>query len=213
MGSMYHEGSRALQDQFDTRRLADRLAVVQAHTRFTAEDKDFIQRSPMFFLATAVAQGRPECSYKGGLPGFVRVVDERTLVFPDYDGNGMFKSLGNLLVNPHVGLLFIDFEQPERLRISGIATLNGEEDRRLAGYAGGQLLVQVQAERIFPNCPRYIHKMRLIEHSAYVPRPDYTPPVPRWKKMKVFRETLPRLRRRVHSVAHMAFYRLPREEE
>lgn len=213
MSFMYHEGARALQDQFDTRRLANRLEVVQAHTTFTADDRDFIQHSAMFFLATADALGRPDCSYKGGLPGFVRVIDERTLVFPDYDGNGMFKSLGNLLLNPHVGLLFIDFEQPERLRVNGTATIQGEEDPLLAHYAGAQLLVHVQAEQIFPNCPRYIHKMRLIEHSAYVPRPEYTPPVPRWKKMKVFQETLPRMRRRVRSVAHMALYHLPPEAE
>jgi uncharacterized protein len=212
MGSMYHEGSRALQDQFETRRLADRLQVVQAHTTFTADDKEVIEESTMLFLATADAEGHPECSYKGGLPGFVRVVDERTLVFPDYDGNGMFKSLGNVMTNPHVGLLFIDFEQPGRLRINGTATIHGEEDPLLAEYVGAQLLVRVQVERIFPNCPRYVHKMRLVEHSAYVPRPDYTPPVPRWKKMKIFRETLPRFRRRVRSVAHMAFYRLPQEE-
>ena len=67
----------------------------------------------MFFLATADEHGMPQCSYKGGDPGFVRVVDEHTLAFPSYDGNGMYLSLGNLLVNPQVGILFIDFAQPE----------------------------------------------------------------------------------------------------
>ncbi len=212
MSNMYHRGSRQLQDQFDSRRLADRLELVQAHTTFTEDDRSFLQRSAVFFLATADAEGHPDCSYKGGLPGFVRVVDERTLAFPDYDGNGMFRSLGNILLNPYVGLLFIDFEHPERLRVNGIATLY-DDDPLLSEYPGAQLIVRVQVERIFPNCPRYIHKMRLLEYSAYVPRPDYTPPVPRWKKMKVFRETLPRMRRRVSSVAKMAFYRVPAGEE
>lgn len=211
MNPMYHEGSRELQDHFDSRKLADRLELVQAHTTFTTDDRDFINRSAMFFLATADAEGRPDCSYKGGLPGFVRVVDTRTLAFPDYDGNGMFRSLGNILVNPAVGLLFINFEHPERLRINGTATLS-DDDPLLDDYPGAQLMVRVQAARIFPNCPRYIHTMRFIEHSKYVPRLGYTPPVPRWKKMKVFRETLPRMRRRVRAVAHMALYRLPPEQ-
>ena len=109
---MYHDGSRSLQDRFATRRLADRLVEKLARSAFTEEDRTFIESRPLFFLATADAQGRPDCSYKGGVPGFVRVVDPHTLAFPNYDGNGMFKSLGNILLNPHVGLLFIDFERP-----------------------------------------------------------------------------------------------------
>ena len=109
---MYHDGSRRLQDRFETRRLADRLVEKVAHGEFTDADRAFIESRPMFFLATADAEGRPDCSYKGGRPGFVRVVDAETLAFPSYDGNGMFKSLGNILVNPQVGLLFIDFESP-----------------------------------------------------------------------------------------------------
>ena len=114
MSRMYHWGSRKLQSQFDSRRIADRLEQRTVHDTFTDEDRAFIERSSMFFLATADAEGRPDCSYKGGMPGFVRVLNSNTLAFPDYDGNGMFKSLGNLLVNPHVGMLFIDFEHPGR---------------------------------------------------------------------------------------------------
>jgi uncharacterized protein len=187
----YHEGSRRLQDQFDTRRVADRLDEVQVHTRFTPEDRALIERARMFFLATANDQGEPECSYKGGLPGFVRVVDDRTLAFPDYNGNGMYRSLGNVLVNPRVGLLFIDFEHPQRLRINGEATLH-DTDPLLAEFEGAQLIVRVRATRIFPNCPRYIHEMRLVKHSVYVPRPHHTPPVPVWKQWEEFREVLPR---------------------
>jgi uncharacterized protein len=187
---MYHDGSRQLQDQFDTRRLADRLAEVVAHGAFTDADRAFIESRPLFFLATADAEGRPDCSYKGGLPGFVRVVDSQTLAFPSYDGNGMFKSLGNIVVNPNVGLLFIDFESPKRLRVNGRATIH-DDDPMLAELVGAQLIVRVEAEAIFPNCPRYIHRMQVVEHSVYAPREDYTPPVPEWKERPVFREVLP----------------------
>lgn len=121
--AMYHEGSRQLQDRFGSRRIADRLEQVTLHTAFTADDRAFIEGCAMFFLATVDAEGRPDCSYKGGMPGFVRVLDEQTLAFPDYDGNGMFRSMGNILVNPHIGLLFVDFEHPNRVRVNGLAAL------------------------------------------------------------------------------------------
>jgi predicted pyridoxine 5'-phosphate oxidase superfamily flavin-nucleotide-binding protein len=187
----YHSGSRQLQDRYDSRRIADRLEQVTAHTTFTENDRAFIEKRAMFFLATADPDGWPDCSYKGGLPGFVRVVDEHTLVFPDYDGNGMFRSLGNILSNPHVGLLFVDFEKPSRLRVNGTATLHFD-DPLLPEYPGAQLIIRVHAERIFPNCPRYIHKMQLVEYSVYVPTGDHLPPEPGWKQDEVFRDALPR---------------------
>lgn len=187
----YHAGSRQLQARFDSRRIADRLEQVTAHTIFTDGDRAFIESCPMFFLATANQEGWPECSYKGGMPGFVRVLDERTLAFPDYDGNGMFRSLGNILVNPHVGLLFIDFQKLNRLRVNGIATLH-TDDPLLLEFPGAQLIVRVRAERIFPNCPRSIHKMHLVEYSVYAPTSDHTPPEPEWKQMKEFRDALPK---------------------
>ena len=190
MSSMYHQGSRQLQRQFDSQRIADRLEERTVHATFTDEDRAFIERSLMFFLATADAEGRPECSYKGGMPGFVRVLTSTTLAFPDYDGNGMFKSLGNLLVNPHVGMLFMDFEHPDRIRINGTATLHAD-DALLSEYPGSQLMVRVQAEQIFPNCPRYIHTMQIINYSVYAPRLGYTPPEPEWKQMEEFRDALP----------------------
>jgi uncharacterized protein len=187
---MYHEGMRRLQDERETRRLADRLEQVTVHDTFTDDDRAFIERCAMVFVATADAEGRPECSYKGGLPGFVRVVDDRTLAFPDYDGNGMYRSWGNVLVNPHVGLLFLDFEQPRRIRVNGTATI-AEDDALRSEFTGAVFVVRVRAERIFPNCPRYIHRMRLVEHSVYAPQPDVTPPVPDWKRYDVFRDALP----------------------
>jgi hypothetical protein len=186
---MYHEGSRRLQDQFDSRRIADRLEQVTVHTAFTDSDRRFIEGCSMFFLATADALGRPDCSYKGGLPGFVRIEDEHTLVFPDYDGNGMFRSLGNISVNPQVGLLFINFEQPGRLRVNGLANLQHDKVLR-ARHPGAQVLVRVEVGRIFPNCPRYIHKMNLMEPSVYAPRADYVPPEPDWKRREEFRDAL-----------------------
>ena len=125
---MYHEHSRALQDRFDSRRIADRLAEVLLRREFSEEDRGFIARQSFFFLASADAQGRPECSYKGGAPGFVRVVSPDTLAFPSYDGNGMFRSLGNILANPAVGLLFIDFAAPQRLRLTGRAAVHLEDE-------------------------------------------------------------------------------------
>jgi predicted pyridoxine 5'-phosphate oxidase superfamily flavin-nucleotide-binding protein len=182
---------RSLQDRFDTRRLADRLDEKLAHRDFSDEDRAFIESRPLFFLATADDQGRPDCSFKGGAPGFVRVTGEAELAFPSYDGNGMFRTLGNLLVNPAVALLFIDFEKPRRLRVNGSASAAGD-DPLLASFAGAQLIVRVRAERIFPNCPRYIHRMTTVEPSPYVPRAGYTPPVPKWKRFDEFADVLPR---------------------
>jgi uncharacterized protein len=186
----YHEGMRALQDARETRQLADRLEQTVLRAAFTDEDRAFIASRPMFFVATADAQGRPDCSYKGGLPGFVRVLDERTIAFPDYDGNGMYRSWGNLLVNPHVALLFIDFETPKRLRVHGGARIAADDPLR-ASFPDAVFVVRVSVTHIYPNCPRYIHRMQLLEYSAYAPREDYTPPVPAWKGYEVFRDALP----------------------
>lgn len=187
---MYHDGMRQLQDARETRPLADRLAQVTVRAAFTDEDRAFIERCPMFFVATADASGHPDCSYKGGLPGFVRVLDNRTLAFPDYDGNGMYRSWGNVVANPHVGLLFLDFENSRRIRVNGTAQIRAD-DPLCAEYPGSVFIVRVTATRIFPNCPRYLHKMKLVEYSAYAPRPNYTPPIPAWKTFDAFRDALP----------------------
>jgi predicted pyridoxine 5'-phosphate oxidase superfamily flavin-nucleotide-binding protein len=189
----YHEGSRRLQDRFDTRRLADRLderflrdAVIGP------EDRAFIERMDMFFLATADADGRPQCSYKGGAPGFVRVLDERTLAFPNYDGNGMYLSMGNLALNPHVGMLFIDFvaARPSRLRVNGVASIDGR-DELIDAYPEAQFVVRVSATQVLPNCPRYIHRMELVERSRFVPERGRETPVPAWKRAEWACDALP----------------------
>ena len=189
--SPYHDGMRQLQDRFDSRRLADRLDEKLGRTAFTDEDRLFIESRQLFFLATADAEGRPDCSYKGGSAGFVQVTGAGELAFPSYDGNGMFRSLGNVLVNPAVALLFIDFERPNRLRVNGRASIT-DDDPLLADFAGAQLVVRVRAVRIFPNCPRYIHRMQFAEASPYVPSAGYTPPVPKWKQFDMFKDVLPR---------------------
>jgi predicted pyridoxine 5'-phosphate oxidase superfamily flavin-nucleotide-binding protein len=191
-GERYHAGSRELQDRFDTRRLADRVDERTGRDHIGPEDAEFIERMDMFFLATADAEGRPQCSYKGGEPGFVRVLDAHTLAFPNYDGNGMYLSWGNALVNPQVGLLFIDFvaERPSRLRVEGVASVEHEDE--LAGrWPEAQFVVRVRAQRVFPNCPRYIHRMALVERSAYVPRAGRPTPVPEWKRGPLAEGVLP----------------------
>jgi uncharacterized protein len=184
MTIMYHEGNRRLQDEFESRKIADRLDEL-ARTRFSADDQFFIESRALFFLATADAEGRPDCSHKGGMPGFVRVSAPDELVFPDYDGNGMFKSLGNIAVNPHVGLLFIDFEKPRRLRVNGRAVIS-REDPLLAHTVGAQMIVRVTADAIFPNCPRYIPQMQFVSPSMYAPQAGTPFPEPAWKNFPDF---------------------------
>lgn len=188
--TMYHEAARRLQARFDSRRLADRLEAVKVHTAITEGDREFIESRDMFFLATVDPDGWPTCSYKGGDPGFVKVADERTVAFPSYDGNGMFLSMGNVLATGRVGMLFLDFEAPRRLRLEGVATMHFE-DSLLAGWPGAQLVVRVQVERLYPNCPRYIHHYQLVERSRYLPRAGEEPPVPDWKRSEWAKDVLP----------------------
>ena len=177
---LYHEGNRRLQDSFESRRIADRLEEKLGRTAFSTDDVTFIESRPFFFLATADAEGRPDCSFKGGTPGFVRVLGAAELAFPDYDGNGMFKSLGNLLHNPSVGLLFIDFEKPRRLRLNGRAEIS-RDDPLMTEFAGAQMIVRVAATAVFPNCPRYIPTMAMVEPSRYLPTPGGESVEPAWK--------------------------------
>jgi predicted pyridoxine 5'-phosphate oxidase superfamily flavin-nucleotide-binding protein len=192
VSALYGDSSRELQRRFDTERLADRLEQRIVTDVITDTAREFIQRMDMFFLATVDSDGRPQCSYKGGDPGFVRVLDERTLAFPNYDGNGMFLSMGNVLETARVGMLFIDFvaERPSRLRLSGIASID-LEDELLGTYPDAQFVVRVRPEEVFPNCPRYIHRMALVERSRFVPRAGEETPIPQWKRSDWARDVLP----------------------
>ncbi|MGE0829739.1 MAG: pyridoxamine 5'-phosphate oxidase family protein [Hyphomonadaceae bacterium] len=189
--SFYHDGQRELQARFSSTALADRLAQVTHRTALTSEDQAFIGAASFFFLATADAEGRPDCSYKGGPPGFVRASAPDLIVFPDYDGNGMFRSLGNIQANPNVALLFIALsETPKRLRINGRAVLSFD-DPMMAEFAGAQALVKVTPEHIFPNCPRYIHDLGAGAHSPYTPKADEPPLEPAWKSFDAFKDVVP----------------------
>jgi predicted pyridoxine 5'-phosphate oxidase superfamily flavin-nucleotide-binding protein len=186
---LYHAGHRRLQDRFGSRRLADRLEAVTLRHAFSESDRAFIEAAGFFFLATADAGGRPDCSFKGGLPGFVRVAAPDELAFPDYDGNGMFRSLGNIAVNPAVGMLFIEMgATPRRLRVNGSATVV-RDDPLMAEMAGAQMVVRVRAAAIFPNCPRYIPGPD--GPSVYAPRPGVAPVEPAWKGFVDFRDVVP----------------------
>lgn len=185
----YHDGQRKLQDRFDTRRLADRLAE-GASDIFSPEHAAFVEARDMFFIASTDNDGFPDCSYKGGDPGFVRIVDQSTIAFPVFDGNGQFRTLGNLLVNPHVGLLFIDMETGSRLRVNGDAVIS-YDDPLLPSYQGAIAVVRVQARSIFANCRRYVHEYRKVTPSPFVPRDEVAAPVPDWKLHPWFDGTLP----------------------
>lgn len=187
---MFHDGNRALQDRFDGRRLADSLERNRRHETFTEADRTFIETAPFFFLATAHGE-TVDCSFKGGVPGFVRVTGGSTLAFPDYDGNSMYKSLGNILQGGNVGLLFIRFDGGrERMRVNGSATLDHDPDR-LAEFEGAKMIVDVTARHIFPNCPRYIPSMDGLEISPHAPREGHEPPDPAWKFRDYARDHLP----------------------
>jgi predicted pyridoxine 5'-phosphate oxidase superfamily flavin-nucleotide-binding protein len=189
MTSMFHAGSRTLQERFDTQRIAERIESRLVKSEIDEPSRRFIESVDMFFLATADERGRPNCSYKGGDPGFVRVVDARTIAFPNYDGNGMYLSMGNVGLNPHVGLLFIDFERCSRLRLNGTATLD-EADPLLPEYPEAQFIVRVQVRELFPNCPRYIHKLERVARSEFVPQAGCETPVPAWKRSEWARDAL-----------------------
>jgi hypothetical protein len=186
----FNDDHRYWQDRFDTRRIADRIDELLVHETIDAHAQQFIESRDMFFIATCDAGGHPQCSYKGGDPGFVRVVDERTIAFPVYDGNGMFLSLGNIRTQAYVGMLFIDFEHPNRLRVNGVATVD-DDDPLLAQMPGATAVVRVRTTQVFPNCGRYIHRLQLVERSAFVPRAGTEPPIPDWKRMTWAQEHLP----------------------
>ena len=190
MSEFFHEGSRKLQNQFETRPMADRIVEAIVTNQISSEDKAFIEEQNMFFLATVDQEGRPNCSYKGGSVGLVKVIDECTLAFPLYDGNGMYLSVGNVLVNEHVSLLFVDFQRQARLRLNGSAFIQ-ENDPLLAHRPEAEMVLRVKLREMFPNCPRYIHKMALEEESVFVPKMHCETPAPDWKRLEVVADVLP----------------------
>jgi predicted pyridoxine 5'-phosphate oxidase superfamily flavin-nucleotide-binding protein len=190
MSRLYGEQHRRFQDRFDTRRIADRLEQVACRTALDDGDKAFIGAADMFFLSTIDDRGRPTVSYKGGNPGFVRVLNDSAVAFPSYDGNGMFLSMGNISIHPEIGMLFISFERPHRLRLQGCATIS-QDAQMLAEYPGADLLVIVTLTDVFPNCPRYVHRYQKLSASRYVPQCGQEAPLAEWKRIDFIQDALP----------------------
>jgi predicted pyridoxine 5'-phosphate oxidase superfamily flavin-nucleotide-binding protein len=191
MSAIYSESHRALQEQFDTVRLADRVVDAVVRPELPAETKAFIESRDMFFLTTIDHRGYPTCSYKGGAPGFVRVVDSTTIAFPSYNGNGMFLSMGNINGNNKIGLLFMDFETPHRVRVHGVASID-HNDPLLTEFSGAELVVRVAVTETFINCPRYIHQYQRLLTSKYAPQAGCdAPPAPQWKRIDMIQDALP----------------------
>jgi predicted pyridoxine 5'-phosphate oxidase superfamily flavin-nucleotide-binding protein len=190
MNAFFSDHQRNLQDHFETRDLADRVAAITVHSEIDEQDRSFIESRDMFFLASVDQHGQPTCSYKGGAPGFVRVLDNQTIAFPSYDGNGMCLSLGNIQATAKVGLLFLDFEKPNRLRLHGSASfmLN---DPLLAAFPGADLIVRVAVTELFVNCPRYIHQYRKTAPSKYIPDSAGVSPFAQWKRIDALQDVLP----------------------
>jgi len=191
MSEIYSQQHRALQQMFDTSRLADRVEELVVRPEIPDDSKAFIESRDMFFLASVDHRGYPTCSYKGGAPGFVRVVNRKTIAFPSYNGNGMFLSMGNIVANSKVGILFMDFETPHRVRIHGIASID-RNDPLLAEFQGAELVVRVAVTETFINCPRYIHKYQRVQTSKYAPQTGCeAPPAPQWKRINAIQDVLP----------------------
>jgi predicted pyridoxine 5'-phosphate oxidase superfamily flavin-nucleotide-binding protein len=182
----YHEGMREIQDRYEGRAVADRLQQHRMRTSFNDDDHALIETAPFFFLATASQDG-VDCSFKGGDPGFVRILSPTELVWPDYDGNRMYRSLGNINAGSRVGLLFLRFDgqtfdgSAARLRVNGRATIDDGQEA-VAGLAGAKRLIRVEVDHVFPNCPRYIPDMELKGPSIYTPQDGRVPPEPDWKQ-------------------------------
>jgi predicted pyridoxine 5'-phosphate oxidase superfamily flavin-nucleotide-binding protein len=190
MSKVYGAQHRALQDQFDTRRMADLLEGGFIAKEIDPGNKAFIESRDMFFLSTVDQNGNPTVSYKGGDPGFVKVVDSKTIAFPFYDGNGMFYSWGNIAGNAKVGMLFIDFTTPNRLRVQGTATVD-VNDPLMMDYVEAQGIVRVTVDGMWPNCPRYVHRYEKVKPSRYVPREACATPLAGWKRIDIVQDALP----------------------
>jgi predicted pyridoxine 5'-phosphate oxidase superfamily flavin-nucleotide-binding protein len=190
MSDLYRESHRTLQDQFDTRRLADRIEGMIISDVIGEQDKLFIESREFFFLSTVDPGGQPTVSFKGGPSGFVKVVDDTTIAFPSYDGNGMFYSMGNLAAKPEIGILFIDFENPHRVRFHGSASIESN-DPLLSDYHEAELIVRVTLSKMWINCPRYIPKFQRVMPSRYVPQQSGRAPLAAWKRIDAVQDVLP----------------------
>ncbi len=188
--AFYGETQRALQVEFDSTNLADIHSATIITDTISDEQRAFIEGRDFFFLSTVNAEGWPTVSYKGGSPGFVKVSSDQSISFPLYDGNGMFLSGGNVEATAKIGMLFIDFERPDRLRLHATATVSRSSDL-LAQFPGAQLVIEARIDNVFLNCARYIHKHRRTEDSPYVPDADGQQPYASWKRIDLMQPFLP----------------------
>lgn len=190
MQGLYGKQHRALQQDFDTVKLADAVHGNIVCTEIGEEHRGFIESRDMFFLTTIDHRGYPTCSYKGGSPGFLKIIDSKTLAFPSFDGNGMFLSMGNISINNQIGMLLIDFETPHRIRIHGKASIHRDE-QSLKMFLGAEVVVLVEVTEIFVNCPRYIHRYKRIASAKHVPQENVPVALPQWKRIEGLQEALP----------------------
>jgi uncharacterized protein len=196
--SFYHDGMREVQEKMDSVRLADRLREITVHEQLTDDDRSFVESASMVFVATADADGRPDCSYKGGTPGFLRVLDDATIAIPFFDGNGQYRTLGNIVANPAVGLLFVDFGGSKRLRINGDASVmfadsnSSDNAKFMNSFPGAEAVVVLRLRHAFPNCPRYVHNLASGTISEYAPAAGHEPPKPEWQSRPSFQAYLPK---------------------
>lgn len=164
MADFYTPSQRRLQEEFSAIALADRLEEAIVGNELADHQTAFISARNMLFLSIVDENGFPSCIYKGGAPGFVRVLNPGALVFPNYDGNGMFMSQGNIEATSKVGLLFIDFAMPQRMRLRGMAKLH-RDGALVESYPGALTVTEVAVERVWANCPRYVHRMQPQWHT------------------------------------------------
>ncbi len=187
----YTDSQKALQASFDSERLAERVEQAIVSDEIVPElHRDFIESRDFFFLATVNSKGEPTVSHKGGPVGVVTIVDANTMAFPSYDGNGMFLSMGNIAETSKIGILFIDFETPNRVRVQASATIS-TDDGLMEKYPGAQLIVRAKVEKVFLNCARLIHKHKRVSESPYVPDENGETPFPSWKRIDLIQDALP----------------------
>ena len=194
VSKLYGQGQRIFQSNFGTKKLADRIEALTVREEFDDESTSFIESQDFFFLSTIDENNRPTVSYKGGNVGLVKILDKKTAIFPSYNGNGMFLSMGNILNNAEIGLLFISFERPHRVRVQCKAQLVDDEKVK-RHYPGAELVVKCTLHELWQNCPRYIHKYRRLAQSRYTPDSEGKSPLAGWKRIDLLEDALPQSER------------------
>ena len=185
----YHDGMREWQDRFDGRRVADAIAKHRIRDDFWDADRELIESTPFFFIATSFGD-YTDCSLKSGVPGFVKIVAPGTIEYPEYDGNSMYRTIGNIARNPNVGVLFVKFDgKTLRVRANGHATIHDDAET-LSRHHGAKLVVRIVLQ-MYSNCVRSVHDLSTETISPYMPKPDYDPPAPEWKSRDYIRDILP----------------------